>query len=95
MPVTHNEGTQRFERDLGSRGVAYLAYEPAAENVLDLQHTVVPDDAQGRGVGSELVAAAFDHVRATGQRVIPSCPFVNEWLGDHPEQLDLVVSAGE
>lgn len=95
MTVTHDAAARRFLSDLGDDGLAYLAYEPVADDVLDLQHTIVPDEAQGRGVGTALVEAAFAHARAHDLRVVPSCPFVSEWLGDHPEQLDLVVSAGE
>jgi uncharacterized protein len=93
-PVKHDAGARRFFVPL-PEGTAYLAYEPLDGDVLDLRHTIVPADAQGRGVGGALVTAAFDHARADGLRVVASCPFVAEWLGDHPEQLDLVVSAGE
>lgn len=95
MTVTHATDRNRFEADLGPDGVAYLAYSPRGDDVLDLQHTIVPDAAQGRGVGTQLVAAALDHAREHGMRIVPSCPFVAEWLDGHPEAMDLVVSAGE
>jgi len=95
MDITHCKDSHRFESDLGPDGVAYLAYEPLDAKTLNLQHTVVPDAAQGSGVGSSLVEAAFTHARENDLRVIPSCPFVADWLDGHPEHLDLVVSAGE
>ena len=94
MNVTHHADARRFVVELPD-GLAYLAYEPLDGRTLDLLHTVVPDAEQGRGVGSALVEAAFDHARDNGLKLVPSCPFVSEWLGDHPEQLDLVVSGGE
>ena len=94
MTVTHDAAAHRFEADLGPDGVAYLAYAPAGDKVIDLLHTVVPDAAQGRGVGSELAAAAFDHARSAGLRVIPTCPFVAEWLREHPDMTNLVAGEG-
>jgi len=94
MTATHDETTHRFEIDLGADGVAYLAYEPAGDGVIDLQHTIVPDAAQHRGVGSALAAAAFEHARAAGLRVVPTCPFVADWLGEHPEASNLVAGEG-
>ena len=94
MNVTHDTTTHRFEIDLGADGVAYLAYEPAGEGVIDIQHTIVPEAAQGQGAGSALAAAAFEHARANGLRVIPSCPFVADWLGEHPDESNLVAGEG-
>jgi predicted GNAT family acetyltransferase len=94
MTVTHDPAAHRFLARV-PEGLAYLAYEPAGDGVLDFQHTLVPDGAKGQGIGSALVTAAFDYARAGGFRVIATCPYVNEWLDGHPESLDLVVSAGE
>ena len=91
MTVTHHPDARRFVVEL-PEGLAYLAYEPLAGDTLDLQHTIVPDEAQGRGVGTALVEAAFAHARENDLRVVPSCPFVEEWLGSHPEQHDIVAS---
>ena len=91
MNVTHHPSARRFVVDFPD-GPAYLAYERLGDGTLDLQHTIVPEAEQGQGVGGALVEAAFAHARAHGLRVVPSCPFVEEWLGDHPEQLDVVAS---
>lgn len=88
--VTHDEAAHRFEADLGAEGVGYLAYEPVGDGVLDLQHTIVPEAAQGQGVGGQLAGAAFAYAREHGLRVIPTCPFVAEWLREHPEMSNLV-----
>ena len=90
MDVTHDPDARRFEIDLGADGPAYLTYEPLDDDVLDLRHTIVPESAQGRGVGTALVEAAFAHARAEGLRLVPTCPFVAEWLAEHPEAADVV-----
>ena len=87
--VEHDGGARRFFVNL-PEGMAYLAYAPAGRATIDLQHTIVPPEAQGRGVGTSLAAAAFDYARAEGLQVIPSCPFVAAWLDDHPDGRDVV-----
>ena len=47
--VTHSPDTARFE----SRG-AYLSYV-RSDDTLDIQHTIVPPELEGQGVGGALV----------------------------------------
>ena len=57
---------------------------------VNLVHTEVPEAAAGQGVAGKLAQAAFDWARATGTRLVVSCPYVRRWLERHPEQRDLV-----
>ena len=91
--VEHDAGARRFVAHL-AEGDAYLAYEPRGHDTLDLQHTVVPEEARGRGVGESLVRAAIDHARRHNARIIPSCPFVDAYLADHPDARDLIAVGG-
>ena len=91
MDLIHDRYAKRFRLPLdGGAGEAYIAYAERDSNTLDLQHTVVPPEARGQGAGSRIVGAALDHARAHGLRVVPSCPFVGEYLRDHPEYGDVV-----
>lgn len=89
MTIEHDDARRRFHTRVDG-GEAYLSYQRPRPGVLDLQHTVVPPAAQGRGVGESLVRAAIGHAREHGERVIPTCPFVEHWLAEHPEESDLV-----
>ena len=91
--VQHDEAGHRFVAHT-EEGDAFLAYEPRGHDTLDLQHTVVPEGARGRGVGDALVRAAIDHARRHEYRIIPSCPFVDAWLTDHPDARDLLAVGG-
>jgi predicted GNAT family acetyltransferase len=54
-------------------------------------HTEIDPSFEGQGVGSRLVRAALDDVRARGLHVVPLCPFVHAWIDAHPDYADLVV----
>jgi predicted GNAT family acetyltransferase len=52
---------------------------------LILVHTEVPESMAGRGVGGRLVRAAAERAKASGETVLPWCPYARKWLQDHPE----------
>lgn len=52
---------------------------------LVLDHTEVPEELGGRGVGGRLVRAALTRAEADGLTVVPRCPFARAWLEKHPE----------
>jgi predicted GNAT family acetyltransferase len=88
--IEHDSAGRRFVARL-PEGEAFLAYAADGHGTLDLEHTVVPGEARGRGVGDSLVRAALGYAREHGLQVIPSCPFVRQWLADHPEERDVLV----
>jgi uncharacterized protein len=92
VAVRHDEQESRFVLDT-DEGAAVLNYREKQEGSLDLHHTMVPEAARGRGVGSDLVSGALDVARDRGWKVLPSCPFVRDWLNKHPDRQD-VVSGG-
>lgn len=53
-------------------------------------HTEVDEAFSGRGVGSKLVRAALEDVRAQGGALVALCPFVSAYLKRHREFDDLV-----
>lgn len=79
----------RYEARVDGELAGYIEYRPAGRERV-FRHTQVLDAFEGKGVGSALVRAALDDLRARGLTVRPLCPFVAEWLRRHPDQLDLV-----
>ncbi|NKY11681.1 GNAT family N-acetyltransferase [Cellulomonas hominis] len=73
-------------------GVAAYRRRPG---VVVFTHTEVDAAYEGQGIGSTLVAAALDAVRAAGERIVPLCPFVRRYVADQPEYADLVMSEGD
>lgn len=79
----------RFEAFVDGELAGFSAYE-VADGVITFTHTEVDDAYEGHGVGSTLVRASLDAVRADGsRRVRPLCPFVRAWIDHHPDYADL------
>ncbi|MBR0828284.1 N-acetyltransferase [Bradyrhizobium manausense] len=86
--VTDNKSHHRFELEVDGH-VATEHYKLDG-NVITFEHTEVPTELGGKGVGSKLVQGALDQVRAAGLKLIPQCPFVKAWINKHPDYQDLV-----
>jgi predicted GNAT family acetyltransferase len=91
LEVSNNERDQRYELVVDGRP-AFSEYRRDGDAIVFL-HTEVPEELEGRGIGSQLVRAALDDVRAKGLRVIPLCPFVRAYIARHPEYLEIVDEA--
>lgn len=89
LVVRDNERELRYEVHADGRMVGIMRYrrEPG---LIVLVHSEIDLDLEGSGVGSELVRAALADIRARGLRVVPHCPFVANYIRDHPEEADLV-----
>lgn len=79
MHITHNPATQRFETTIDGH-TAFLSYEVVDDDTLNYNHTIVPKELGGRGVGTALVKFALDYAKDNGKTVVPSCSFVARYL---------------
>ena len=82
----------RYEIRDGERVLGIAVYRRRGD-VTDFLHTEVDQGSGVSGVGSTLVRAALDDVRARGGTVVPSCPFVRGWIDRHGEYADLLTRA--
>jgi uncharacterized protein len=88
--VRDNPDQHRFEiYDGDGRLAGFARYARRPGRVLFV-HTEVDPEFEGRGMGSKLAMGALDAVRATGERVVPLCPFVAHYIEKHPAYADLV-----
>ncbi len=79
----------RYEIRDGDRLLGVADYERRGDQVR-FTHTEVDPSAGESGLGSKLVRAALDDVRAQGGTVVPLCSFVRGWIEKHPDYADLV-----
>lgn len=91
--VTNNKQERRFEIALDAGKTAFIDYTEAGEGVLALTHTEVPEEFEGKGVGSALVRGALEIIQADDLKIIPACRFVAVYLKRHPEHESLVAKA--
>lgn len=93
--VRDNPARSRFELPLGAEGVGFINYRdravaPGELRVRVLTHAEVPAALRGGGIGAQLAAGTLDLIRSRGERIVPRCPFIVDFIRRHPEYLDLV-----
>lgn len=87
--VGHSQKRNRFEVE-NHGNTAYLEYV-IADGVMDILHTFVPSELEGKGIGSALVKQALEYARESHLNVVPTCPFVETFIIRHKEYEDLLL----
>lgn len=86
--VANNRTHHRYE--LTVDGHLAAAHYGIADGVITFEHTEVPPELGGKGIGSKLIKGALDQVRADDLKVIAQCPFVKAYIAKHPEYAGLL-----
>ncbi|WP_160146353.1 GNAT family N-acetyltransferase [Dictyobacter aurantiacus] len=86
--VTNNTAEQRYEIHLENQ-LAILTYERDGQRII-YQHTEVPSELEHHGLGSILAHTALEDARSENLTIIPSCPFVANYIQHHPEYQPLI-----
>ncbi|HEX3895725.1 MAG TPA: GNAT family N-acetyltransferase [Rudaea sp.] len=88
MSIVDNTARSRFEY-LVEGHVAFINYR-RTPGMIALTHAEVPPEIEGRGVGSHMAREVLDAIRASGEKVIPQCSFVEAFIRRNPEYQDLL-----
>lgn len=89
MLMQDNQTMHRFEAIEDDQIAGLIDYK-VRDGRHWLVHTEVYEVFQGSGVGDVLVEWALDDLRSRSAVVVPTCPFVADWLRRHPDYQDLV-----
>ncbi len=81
--IYHDERQGRFCAVIDG-AEAYLSYVRHDQHTLDLRRTYVPEELRGRTLAEQLVRFGFEYAKATGQRVIPTCAYVQRLVARDP-----------
>ena len=86
--VVDNPDANRFELTVDGH-TAELTYQRVGDRLV-LEHTGVPTELEGKGIGGVLVTAAVDEAAARGEALLVNCEFARGWLARHPEVAERV-----
>jgi len=81
--VTDNVARSRFEMQLEGC-TAFIDYRRSG-STLYLDHAEVPAACSGHGVGTRMVQATLELMRARGERAVPVCSFIQAFVRRNPE----------
>lgn len=82
-------GRSRYEAMRADDLAALIAYQRSGSRIA-LMHTETQPGFEGKGFASRLIRFALADARKRSLEVLPFCPFVNEYLRRHAEDVDLV-----
>jgi predicted GNAT family acetyltransferase len=83
---------RRYEARIGGELVGLVDYRSDADAVI-LTHAEVFPQWEGHGVGTALARATLDDIVGQGKRIGPACPFIRDFMRDHPEYVADVVES--
>lgn len=64
--------------------IAYVQYSCNIDS-LDIFHTSVPPEIEGRGVAAALVKRTYEYAAELGLKPLGSCSYAARWLERHQE----------
>lgn len=89
VTVELNQAKTRYEARVGGELAGFMDYHRLSDGALEVVCTEVDERFLGRGVATSLVEQALERIRADGDRIVASCPFVAHFLSEHPEYASL------
>ena len=88
--ITNNSGAHRYELRVDGQLAARVDYRMRGSDTIDLIHTEVAPEHEGKGLGSQIAKYALDDARARGLKVVPSCSYIAGYVRKHPENGSLL-----
>jgi predicted GNAT family acetyltransferase len=89
VEIHDNPDEHRYEAVVDGALAGFAAYR-TQPGLISFVHTQVEDAFEGHGVGSQLIREALEDAGRRGLEVLPFCPFVNSFIAEHREFVDLV-----
>jgi uncharacterized protein len=93
LNMQKNGDSGSYDAVVDGRVVGMIVYQaPPGGQRVTFSHTVVDPEFRGQGIATRLVEHALDDLRAQGRKLTNYCPFVADYIADHPEYRELVDS---
>ncbi|MDQ0726944.1 GNAT family N-acetyltransferase [Microbacterium sp. W4I20] len=82
ITVTRNDAASRYEIRVGDELAGFAAFDRRPGSIRFL-HTEVDDAFQGQGLASRLAFDALTDAAASGDAIVPLCPYIAKYLETH------------
>ncbi len=82
ITVTRNDDASRYEIRTGDVLAGFAEYD-RKHGQIRFTHTEVDPAFQGQGLAGRLAEAALTDAAATGDPIVPLCPYIAKYLGTH------------
>jgi hypothetical protein len=89
IAITDDADSHRYVIHVDGRRAGLLQYRLHPKSI-ELVHTEIYEEFEGRGLGSQLISFALQDARDRGLAVLPFCPFVNDYIQRHRQYVELV-----
>ena len=84
------QGTNKFYvGDNENNPQAEITFQKQGDNQINIDHTGVPDELGGPGLGSQLVKSVVDYARDNNLKVTATCPFAKSVIEKNAEYQDV------
>ena len=78
MEITHDLSRKQFQTVADGK-TAYVSYD-LVDGCLNIEHTIVPREIEGRGIAAALVKAAYDYALDHDLLPAATCRYATVWL---------------
>jgi predicted GNAT family acetyltransferase len=89
ITIADNADGERYEISSDGELAGFMTYRLRA-GLIELVHTEIDEEFEGRGLGSQLISFVLGDARERGLAVLPFCPFVNDYMKRHRQYVELV-----
>jgi uncharacterized protein len=89
IAITDDTDSHRYVVRIDGGRAGLLQYRLHPESI-ELVHTEIYEEFEGRGLGSQLISFALKDAQERGLTVLPVCPFVNDYIQRHRQYVGLV-----
>jgi len=88
MHIEHKETTAHGEFTIGRDAI--MTYRKLEDGHIEVNHTRVAVEAQGRGLAAVLYRTMVEHARSHGLKVTPTCSYVIKMFERFPDDRDVL-----
>lgn len=84
LHVDQDPAHDRYDLYDGETFIGFLGYS-AEYGIVDLQHTIVKEEFSRHGYARALVTIVLERIWARGEKIIPTCSYVEQYLERFPQ----------